>query len=368
MKNFEAGQSRRDCMAFYGNMEQLAGVKRYTFSEGKAAGMTGCDVDTGGGLSFTVLPGRGMDIASLRYRGVPIAYLSKTGLTAPSYHDPREMQWLKSFFGGMVTTCGLTNAGPPCRDEVPVLGSIPFGLHGDISNTAADQVCTGAAWQPDGRYRLSVSGRVSEGRLHGEHLELRREVIAFLGEKRLFLFDTFENAGDTPQPLMFFYHINIGHPVLAEGSAFWAPSRRIWAETEASKAGQEDHARCEAPRAEALEQQFFHALWTDDEGFTTLALVNEELELGVYLRYALAELPKLAQWKLQRYGEYVFAFEPGNCHPIGREKAREEGTLEWLRPLSSRTAHLEIGILDGAEEIAAARETIRRMKRVKEGT
>ena len=46
-----------------GDMSQLAGLKRYAFTEGKAKGIEAVDVKTGSGLHFTVLPGRGMDLA-----------------------------------------------------------------------------------------------------------------------------------------------------------------------------------------------------------------------------------------------------------------------------------------------------------------
>ena len=358
MKNWVSHTDRMQCMCHYGHMDQVARVKRYTLDEGKAAGVTACDVDTGGGFAYTVLPGRGMDIAYASYRGVPIAYLSKTGITGPGYHDPRDLQWLKNFFAGLLTTCGLGNAGPPCRESLPILGDTPFGLHGDISNTGAAHICTEAAWQADGRYCLRVAGQMEEGRFHGEHLRLKREITSYLGEKRLYLWDVFENAGGTAQPLMFFYHFNIGHPILSEGSRFLAPSRKIWAETEVSKAGLSGCAHYSAPEAEVLEQQFFHDLRADQQGKTVVALVNDRLELGVYLRFSRLELPCFAQWKVQRQGEYVHGFEPGICHPIGREAAKREGSLVWLAPMERREVRLELGLLDGAEEIAALQKEV----------
>ena len=361
MKPWLPEPSRAHCMAHYGNMSQLARLKRYTLSDGKAAGVEAVDVETGSGLNFTVLPGRGMDIAWAGYRGVPVAYLSKAGITAPGYHDPREMQWLKSFFAGLVTTCGMANAGPPCRDTVPVLGEIPFGLHGDVSNTGADNVCTREEWLQDGRYRLTVSGRMQEGRLHGEHLQLRREITAYLGEKRLFLHDIYSNEGDTPQPLLFFYHINIGHPVLSAGARFLAPARRISADTEVSRSGLDRYDIYDAPADGYLEQQFFHELIPNREGQTVAALINDSLELGVYIRFPMRQLPKFSQWKVCRKGEYVHAFEPGNCYPAGRDALGKSGALEILSPMEKREEDLEIGILDGADEIAALRAEIQNL-------
>lgn len=351
MKAWKPDVSREACVRRYGNIKQLGGLKRYVFSDGKARGVEAVDVETGGGLRFTVLPGRGMDISELRYCGVPLAYLSKTGVTAPSYHDPRDMQWLKSFFAGMLTTCGISNAGPECRDDIGVLKDVPFGLHGDISNIGADNVCTREEWV-DGRYEMTVSGRMEEGRLHGEHLQLRRTVSTALGEKKLCVEDEFSNQGEMPQKLMFFYHINIGHPLLGEGARFAAPSRRVWAESPQAKAGMEIYDKCALPQPGYLEQQFFHEMGADEDGNTICALINDEMELALYLKYNVCELPCIAEWKVLRDGEYVLAFEPGNCHPIGRIAQNERGH-EILEPMQRRSSHLEIGVADGAEEIAA---------------
>ena len=99
-----------------GDLSQIAGVKRYTLAEGKAAGVEAVDVETGGGLCYTVLPGRGMDIARLTYKGVPVSFMSKTRVVGPQYYEPEGFNWMRSFFGGMLTTCGLSNAGIPCED------------------------------------------------------------------------------------------------------------------------------------------------------------------------------------------------------------------------------------------------------------
>ena len=352
MRDWRPDGARASCVAHYGHMRQLCGLKRYYLADGRAAGAEAIDVDTGGGLCFTVLPGRGMDISRLSYRGVPVSYLTKGGVGAASLYDPVGDGWLKNFFAGMLTTCGLTNAGPACRGDLGILKDVPLGLHGGISNTPADNVCAREEWV-DGCYRLTVSGRMEEGRLHGEHLELRRTVETGLGERSLRITDAFTNVGEAEQMLMFFYHINIGHPILGEGARFCAPVRGIRAETPHAKAGLSEYDRCGGPRLGYLEQQFFLELGADGDGGTLCALVNDALELAVYLRYNVNELPCLAEWKVLRDAEYVLAFEPGNCHAVGREEQLRRGAQELLQPMQTRWAHYEIGVADGPEAIAA---------------
>lgn len=354
--------AREQCVAYYGNMNQLARLKRSVLLDGKGAGVETVDVDTGGGLSYTVLPGRGMDIAWTSFGGVPVAYMSKAGVTAPGYHDPRDMQWLKSFFAGLLTTCGLSNAGPPCREELPVVGDTPFGLHGDISNTAADNVGTREMWCADGSYLLEVSGRMQEGRLHGEHLQLRRRITSVLGGKSLHVHDVFSNEGDTEQPLLFFYHINIGHPILAPEARFLAPSQEIVPASDTARQHMDTYDLFDAPTKGYLERQYYHALYTQAGGETLAALVNDALEMGVCLRFNARELPCFSQWKVCRQGEYVMAFEPGNCYPWGRNTLREKGMLEILAPMQEKTVDFTIEMLDGKQEIDALREEIQKMK------
>ena len=352
MKAWQPDGDRAACVRHYGNMRQLCGLKRYYLADGRAAGTEAVDVDTGGGLRFTVLPGRGMDISELRYRGVPIAYMTKAGVGAAALYDPAGEGWLKNFFAGMLTTCGLTNAGPACRGDLGILRDVPLGLHGGISNTPADNVCAREAWV-DGAYRLEVSGRMEEGRLHGEHLELRRTVVTELGARSLKITDAFTNVGEVDQMLMFFYHINIGHPLLGPGARFCAPVRGIRAETPHAKAGLAEYERCAAPAPGYLEQQFFLELGADEDGGTLCALVNDALELAVYLKYNVNELPCLAEWKVLRDAEYVLAFEPGNCHAVGREEQIRRGAQETLAPMQTRYVRYEIGVADGPEAIAA---------------
>ena len=357
MKSWTPETDRMTCVRRYGNMRQLCGLKRYVYADGRASGCEAVDVETGGGLRFTVLPGRGMDIPELRYRGVPISYMTKGGVGSSFVYDPIEDGWLKNFFAGMLTTCGLCNAGPTCKGDLGILKAVPLGLHGAISNTIADNVCACEDWI-DGEYRLAVSGRMEEGRLHGEHLQLRRTIETKLGAKSFSVTDEFTNVGETDQMLMFFYHINIGHPVLGEGARFAAPSKRVWAETDHAKAGIGEYERCTLPQKGYLEQQFFHEMGADAEGNTLCALINDALELAVVLRYNVRELPCIAEWKVLRDAEYVLAFEPGNCHAVGREKQIESGKAEFLRPMESRFAHFEIEIADGREEIAAIEREI----------
>ena len=94
-----------------GDMAQFCGARRSVLAEGRAAGVETVDVWNYAGLAFSVYPGRGMDIGRLTYRGVPVSYLAKPGVASPGYYESSGMNWLRNFFAGMLTTCGLSNVG-----------------------------------------------------------------------------------------------------------------------------------------------------------------------------------------------------------------------------------------------------------------
>ena len=168
---------KQELLSLIGDPKQIAGITRSTLEEGKAAGVGALQVNTGGGLEFTVLPGRGMDIAGAFFRGKALSFLSPTGITSPAYYDEPGLAWLRSFFAGLLTTCGITNAGAPSEDQGQA-----FGLHGRLSNAAAEDVSVEQDWQGD-EYRLAVKGRIREAQAMGENLLLSRTIETRLGAR-----------------------------------------------------------------------------------------------------------------------------------------------------------------------------------------
>ena len=62
------------------------------------------------------------------------------------------------------------------------------------------------------------------GALHlGEGQELREELVEALVDATLRIRDRVVNHGFRRTPHMFFYHVNVGHPVLDDGSRYLAP-------------------------------------------------------------------------------------------------------------------------------------------------
>lgn len=175
---------------YVGDIAQIGGMKRYQLMSGKAKGVEAIDVDNGSGLLFTVLPDRGMDIQRLSFKGIPVSFLSKTGIDAPTYFDDRGDEWLRSFAGGFLTTCGLTQVGEPCTQN-----GHDLGLHGSVSNTPAENVNLFSDWVVDS-YTLHITGQIRQAKVQFENLLLKRSITTVLGEDEVILEDEIINQGD----------------------------------------------------------------------------------------------------------------------------------------------------------------------------
>ena len=340
--------SRGELSRLVGDFSQVAGVKPYQLTEGKARGARCVDFWTGSGFEFTVMPERGMDISQAFYQGKSLCWRSSTGDVHPHFFEPEGLGWLRSFSGGLLVTCGLTYAGFPSEDEGEKLG-----LHGRISHIPAEDIRINREWRGED-YILSVEGRIRESAVFGENMVLKRKIWTKMGESRLWIEDKVENQGYRETPLMIIYHFNIGFPVVAEGSRLISPTTEVTPVTEESAKGKEDYARFTAPIPNFKEKVYYHRMRADEDGLVRCALVNENIEgegFGVYLSYRIDQLPNFIQWKMMGETEYVVGMEPANCRVEGRPKERERKTLRMLKPGETQDFSLEVGVLRETSEI-----------------
>jgi hypothetical protein len=154
-----------------------------------------------------------MDIAEAFYNQHSLAWISHGGVTYPQPFSDKGIDWLRTFGGGLLTTCGLSHAGGPESDSFG-----DRGLHGLIGNQPAEII---SIVQPDlraGKYDMSITGIIRETRPFGPSLELKRTISATLGEAKLRIHDEVINKANTAAPHMLLYHFNFGWPVVDEGT------------------------------------------------------------------------------------------------------------------------------------------------------
>jgi hypothetical protein len=350
--------TRREVERRVGSIRQLGGIRHAELADGRARGVRAAEVDTGSGLAFTVLPDRGLDVADFRFRGTSLVWLAPGGIAHPSYYDPAGMEWLRTFFGGLLTTCGLTYFGDPAADGVEALG-----LHGRYAGLPAAQVCDLSRWDGD-EYLLELTGVVEECTPFGDKLRLTRRLSTALGSRKLRIRDTVENFGSRTSPFTILYHVNAGFPLLDESSELLLSSRAIEPYDERAAAETGSVRSFAAPEASAAGVDFLHTMACDAQGYARMALVNRQLcgGLGLSLTFRADTLPYLNEWKNLADGDYVAGLEPVNTKIVARPLLREEGRLPVLEPGESREMDVEAGVLSGHEEIARFAAEIERIR------
>lgn len=332
-----------------GNVSQLAYIRPYEMTGGRSDGIKAFGVYTGGGLSFTLLENKCLDILDMSYKGINLSFLSKPGVINSSYFNAKADEFLRYFQAGMLYTCGLSNIGGAYKDDEE-----EHSTHGRIAHISADKVSIFSDWVGD-EYVMEISGEMRQAAHYKENLVLRRTISTKLGAKTVKIRDQVENQGCEKQPILLLYHFNTGYPLLDEGSRFIVPKGENIPRTEEARKGLIDYSKVTAPESLRPEQCFYHKSAADRDGNSYGALINDSLGLGLYIKYNKKELPLLLQWKSMVSGDYALGIEPGNNLLENRGK----DSLRCLEPFEKAEFELELGVLDGSGEIADFEEMIR---------
>ncbi len=324
---------------------QFARIDEYSLSPGgRRVRITAAD-----GFDVELLPDRGLDLGSVSYQGIPLGFLTPAVLAAAP--PAGASAFAERFGAGLLTTCGLDHFGPAIRDDDQTLPQ-----HGRASELPATAVRSETGWH-DGRFALSVSGRMRQWRIFGEDLVWDRTVSTALGSDTLTITDSITNAGAASWPHMMLWHFNIGHPVLDEGTTVVVRRGAGRAPTDptpaplprdaAAEAGLDSWDRFGPPRPGFAEQVFRHTL-DPDAGRAEIAVSNADLGLAVIIDVDPRQLPWAFQWTMAGHGTYVLGIEPANAPVIsGRADARAAGVLPVLEPGESRRYDLGIRVERG---------------------
>ena len=319
---------------------QLADFRQSTLPNG----MRIIDAYNASGLHFTILPDRGLDIWTAHYKGIPLTWIAQGSPFPPDFGQT----WLQQFNGGLLTTCGLSNVGPPETDEIT---GEQRDLHGRYSRLRANDVSISRADQT-----VALKGTVSEQRLFGERLRLQRTYTLSESQPSIQINDVVTNLGDQPVPLMLLYHINVGFPLVSASAELHTPHQMVYGRDPAAHGGIDHWQLYDAPDANYKEQVFFHQVKQNSEHHTEVLLQNGDF--GFVVGWDAEAMPYFTQWKNARQGFYVSGLEPGNCIPMGQNAERKAGRLQMLAPGKHLATRCSLTIVDGAEGLQAARTRI----------
>lgn len=321
---------------YIGHESQLYGVEEHRLVGGKGDGMRLLQVKNGKGLEFTVSADRCADISRLTFKGMNMGYFSPNGYVAPAYYDDQGDGFLKSFSCGFLTTCGLNSVGIPCED-----GGETLPLHGSIGNLPADQIY----WLIENQ-EIHIHAIIRDERIFSHKLVLYREIICPLTENKIIIRDKIVNNGDKEYPVEILYHMNMGYPLLSENSELYIPSGAVVPRNARAAEGIDTWDQIIPPQANFEEQCYFHNF--NKNGIA--GIFNSEIGVGLQISFDATSLKYFTQWKMMGERDYVLGLEPGNAHPDGRAKMREEGALTVLQPEESVTYEVTVTMVDGKKE------------------
>ena len=309
---------------YIGNPSQLVTLRRVTVSEGKAKGTDIIEVKTAGGLELDVLPDAGLDIGQARFKGINMSWMSKNGYDSPAVISPYENEFLNTFPGGLLYTCGLRSAGPANRDNGEW-----HPLHGRYHGLQAEHVC--AELEND---EIIIKGTVRETMLFGHVLEVKRTIRIPAFGASLTVEDTVTNLTPRDEEIMQIYHCNFGYPLLSEKARLVLPEeRKTIPRTEFARGKLGLECEFDKPIEGEEERVFFQKMRNDFRA----SLENPEIGINMTISWSGDTLPILSQWRSMAGGDYVLGLEPTNCYISGRHNERENGTLPVLKAWESIT-------------------------------
>lgn len=319
---------------YIGSPGQLYTLRRVTVAEGRAKGTDIIEVCTAAGLQLDILPDAGLDIGQARFRGVNMSWMSKNGYDSPAAISHHEDEFLRTFPGGLLYTCGLRSAGPAHRD-----GDEWHPLHGRYHSLAAEHVCTDVE-----NDSIIVKGTMRETALFGHILELKRTITVPVSGASVTVEDAVTNLTPRDEEIMQVYHCNFGWPLLSETARLILPEEReTIPRTEFAKTGLGRACEFDKPIPGEEERVFFQKMKRD----FTARLENPALGMAMTMTWSGDTLPILSEWRSMASGDYVLGLEPTNSYIMGRGAEREHGTLPVLKAFTTEKHTVKIEFMEG---------------------
>jgi hypothetical protein len=326
-----------------GNHKQLGGIETSVLDNGAGAGVRIAWIDTGSGLRYKLVLDRGMDIAEAVYNDCNLAWIGHIGVVKPQPLSNQGLHWLRTFGGGLLTTCGLDHVGGPETDEFG-----DRGIHGQISNLPAEII---SIQQPNvfsGDMNFSITGIIRQARIFGPCLALKRTISGTIGNPAIQIEDEILNEGNQAAPIMILYHFNFGYPLLDKGCVIKSDGDSFVRTGHEFLANPENLEILPDPSPlhnGAGESVIVYNVSKIQRELAHCSLWNPHKHLGVQLEWNKNELPFMSNWQHFAKNEYVTGLEPGTHPPVGQSNARKEGTLQFLEPGEKKVLKLELKVI-----------------------
>lgn len=349
----------------YGSIHQIGGMTTATLDFPGVGGVTQGTrvalVNTGSGLRFTVNLDRGGDIIDASFNSHGLAYLTPNGFTPGGFAYTKKHDWLQSWQGGLVTTCGPRFTGHQREEDGETVG-----LHGFHHNLPAAVEMVLNPDPPRGRQEMLLSMVIRESRMFGPVIETRRQIQCVLGEPLIIIHDQVTNRGNQPSVHSWLYHCNFGFPLLDQGARmiYRGVKDTTWnIDPVAGKKMQDiyDNVKNILPPQRSHSGEGGRLIIVEPvaarDGLCHVGIVNRRLGgegLAVELIYDPSQLPRLANWQhLAPAGSYVTGLEPFAGTLMGKANDKHPAAAIFLEPGETRRYQLTLKVHSTAKAIDA---------------
>ncbi len=318
------------------------------------------EVDTGA-VRAMILPTRGMSIWKLDASGVRYGWDSPVaGPVHPAQvpiFDPSGIGWLEGF-DELVVRCGLQSNGAPEHDEQ---GKLIYPLHGRIGNLPADTL---AIEYDEASGRLEVIGEVLESRLFIGRLRLRSRTRFQAGSADVELLDDVSNDLSQSATMQLLYHINVGSPILEEGSVLEAPIESLAPKDTLSAGEMDQWNQFGPPQNGYAERVYFARLRADDAKRTAAMLRSFDGHHGLAVKFNTGGLPRFILWKntAAKSDGYVTGLEPATNYPNARSFEEKQGRVVEIEPGDTKSFRLSLHPLTTADAVAEMSAAIKKLQ------
>jgi len=315
-----------------------------------------------GALRFDVLASRGMGIWKMWAGDLCVGWNSPVrGPVHPQLvplSDPSGLGWLDGF-DELFVRCGLESNGAA---EFSDSGQVRYGLHGRIANKPAHQLEVSADGETG---QLAVSGVVDEVRFHFFKLRMFTTITTKVGETAVTVRDTIQNLSASPAEFQLLYHINIGPPVLGNGSEVVVPVKRMMPRDPVAVPGLPRWTSYGPPEPGKPEEAFYFDLQADDQQQTAVLLKNPHGDRGVSVHFNTRQLPCFTLWKNEtaEADGYVTGLEPATNYPNSRSFETERGRVVSLAPGGTYTSEVQLQVHPTDEAVSRTQQYVQSLVR-----
>jgi hypothetical protein len=344
------------------NRDSLISVRQVINAQPNGLGSPILEIRNPAGISMDILLDRCFDIGWAQARGAKVCWTSPMGFRESAAFDSQGFGWTKTFGGGLLTTCGLVATGAP-----GVINGKLTGLHGRVGHLPVSNfnwhVMRGTEISEDSLARLlvtqdrcNVSGskadpeavtseiishsedaavfvgeaEVIESDLGSPTLVLYRRILVDLHSAALVVHDEVVNESSSRSPHMFRHHINLGYPLIDEGTVLTTDAQFLRDRDGAQGRQVKFPLALNVTNGSQPEEVLYCA--TTAREWCRTAIENEAVGLTCEIACKSDQFPMLLLWRDSSRDVNVLGVEPSTSGDGGPQEAERDGRLRILEP------------------------------------